>query len=100
MDFASAMAKMQMQGVVQATVVDDPLFLAGLGNGDMSGALGTFGGTHDLASKIVLARLISKRGQRKREIDDENGFANLGFAATKIFVGRRQIPGLRGLPLI
>jgi hypothetical protein len=77
--------------VVQAFVVDDLLFLAGLGNSDLSGALETFGGTHahDLASKIVVARLISERGQRKREIGDENGFANLGFAATKIFVGRR-----------
>jgi len=88
------MAKMQMQGVVQGIVVDDPLFLAGLGNSDLSSVLGTFGGTHDLASKIVVARLISERGQRKREIDDENG-----FAATKIFVGRRPIPGLRGSPL-
>jgi hypothetical protein len=94
------MAKMQMQGVVQAIVVDDPLFLAGLGNSDLSGVLGPFGGTHDLASEIVVARLISERGQCKREIDDENGFANLGFAATKISVGRRQIPGLRGSPLI
>jgi hypothetical protein len=30
-------AKNQMQGVVQAIVVDDQLFLAGLGNSDLSG---------------------------------------------------------------
>ncbi|MBP1597857.1 MAG: hypothetical protein H6Q05_3234 [Acidobacteria bacterium] len=94
------MAKTRMQGVVQPIFVDDPLFLAGPGFGDLSDALGTFGGTHDLASKIVVARLISERGRRKREIGDENGFADLGFAAAKIFFGRRQIPGLRGSPLI
>ena len=64
------------------------------------GALETCGGTHDLASKIVVACLIYERSQRKREIDDENAFANLGFAATKTFVRRRQIPSFLCSPLI
>src|SRR5712692_3925861 len=54
----AAQRKLQRQAVL-TVVLHDPTLPAGFGDGQLSGALGTFGGRHDLVAQRVVARLVA-----------------------------------------
>jgi hypothetical protein len=50
--------KLKRQAVLTVRL-HDPTLSAGLGDSQLSGALGTFGGRHDLVAQLVVARLVA-----------------------------------------